>query len=280
MVFPGLRTGSIAIADIDSDGDPDLAISGDNENSAILYIYKNNNASFSLSQSLTGIDWSSLAFADYDNDGDLDLIASGRVNLSLSTKLYLNSSGVFIEASTNLPQIFESSIAWADTDNDNDLDLVISGYRGPNSEANLYLNDSPPNTPPSKPTTLSFSYTKPILSLFWNSGTDTKTPSSGLYYNIRIGTFSGSSNIVSPLHSSGQFGSYYGLQNRNFKITNLPSGRYYWAVQAIDTTLSKSAWSAEQEVVISSVSPKITLLSPTSGLVGDAVTIKAESPVR
>ncbi|MFH0775963.1 MAG: cohesin domain-containing protein [bacterium] len=197
--------------------------------------------------------------------------------MSTKRRCSVNSSGVFIEASTNLPQIFESSIAWADTDNDNDLDLVISGYRGPDSEANLYLNDSPPNTPPSKPTTLSFSYTKPILNLFWNSGTDIKTPSSGLYYNIRIGTSSGSLNIVSPLHSSGQFGSYYGLQNRNFKITNLPSGRYYWAVQAIDTTLSKSAWSAEQEVIISSVNPKITFLSPLSGMVGDAVTIKAES---
>ncbi len=229
--------------------------------------------------SLPSVMAGAVSSADYNNDGWPDLAISGLIlsgySQTSTTKIFLGSQTGLILDQT-LPSLTGSAIAWMDYNYDNDLDLAISGYKGPDSEAKLYINDSLPNTPPSPPTILNFSYTKPILSLTWNSGTDIKTPSSGLYYNLRIGTSSGSSNIVSPLHSC-QFGSYYGLQNRKFKITNLPPGRYYWSVQAIDTTFAKSGWSAEHEVIIPSVNPKITLISPTSGMVSDVVTIRAES---
>ena len=126
---------SIALGDIDNDGDLDLVLTGQTASDMVSKIYTNNGTSFVESvkwqENLIGIDSSSVAFGDTDNDGDLDLILSGRDSTyNKQTKIYTNNGTSFVENTTwqnNLIELKDSSVAFGDTDNDGDLDLSIIG---------------------------------------------------------------------------------------------------------------------------------------------------------
>lgn len=112
-----------AIADVDNDGDQDLAIT----TSTTAGIYLNNgNAIFtaqtnSVFTPVSGV----VGFIDIENDGDKDIIISG----ANSTKLYKNNgSGNFtLDSNSTLPAISGIDIDFADTDNDGDIDFLING---------------------------------------------------------------------------------------------------------------------------------------------------------
>jgi hypothetical protein len=122
-----------AIADVDNDGDLDLAIT--TATTAGIYL-NNGNAVFtpqgnSVFTPVDGI----VQIIDIENDGDQDVIISG----SATIKLYQNNgSGIYtLNANSTFPQISAESIAVADTDNDGDLDLLING----NIQNLLYINN-------------------------------------------------------------------------------------------------------------------------------------------
>jgi hypothetical protein len=139
---------AIAPADVDGDGDLDLAVLGFyvvyyESVEHILVIFRNNGAtgsgwSFTEQQVPLGevfsLGASDLAWGDYDNDGDPDLA----VGSEGATVLYRNDAGTLAPAATNpsvLPGYDEASsytgaydlrsITWADVDNDGDLDLLL-----------------------------------------------------------------------------------------------------------------------------------------------------------
>lgn len=122
-----------AVADVDNDGDQDLAIT----TSTTAGIYLNNgNAIFtaqanSVFTPVSGV----VRFIDMENDGDQDVIISG----ASSTKLYKNNgSGTFtLDSNSTLPAISGVDIDVADTDSDGDLDFLING----NTQNLLYLNN-------------------------------------------------------------------------------------------------------------------------------------------
>lgn len=122
-----------AIADVDNDGDLDLAIT----TSTTAGIYLNNgNAVFtpqgnSVFTPVNGI----VQFIDIDNDSDQDVIISG----SNTIKLYQNNgAGVYtLNTNSTFPAITAEGIEVADTDNDGDLDLLING----NTQNLLYINN-------------------------------------------------------------------------------------------------------------------------------------------
>ena len=122
-----------AIADVDNDGDLDLAIT--TATTAGIYL-NNGNAVFtpqgnSVFTPVDGI----VQIIDIENDGDQDVIISG----SATIKLYQNNgSGIYtLNTNSTFPQISAESIAVADTDNDGDLDLLING----NIQNLLYINN-------------------------------------------------------------------------------------------------------------------------------------------
>ncbi len=122
-----------AIADVDNDGDLDLAIT--TATTAGIYL-NNGNAVFtpqgnSVFAPVDGI----VQIIDIENDGDQDVIISG----SNTIKLYQNDgSGIYtLNTNSTFPQISAESIAVADTDNDGDLDLLING----NIQNLLYINN-------------------------------------------------------------------------------------------------------------------------------------------
>jgi hypothetical protein len=122
-----------AIADVDNDGDQDLAIT--TASTAGIYL-NNGNAVFTPQGNSVFIPVNGIVqFIDIDNDSDQDVMISG----SNTIKLYQNNgSGVYtLNTNSTFPAISAEGIEVADTDNDGDFDLLING----NTQNLLYINN-------------------------------------------------------------------------------------------------------------------------------------------
>lgn len=149
--------GSLALADVDNDGDLDLIFSGCLDgggtisfcNSIFSTIYINNDTSFVENSTWKGdipsLWKSSFAFGDVNNDGKLDLVASGSTDSQVISKVFINNGTSFKENSfweQNLIGVFGSSTTLIDIDNDGKLDLLLSGDKGLGDyTTNIYLNN-------------------------------------------------------------------------------------------------------------------------------------------
>ncbi|MDD3627389.1 MAG: FG-GAP-like repeat-containing protein [bacterium] len=149
-INPGSLTGlvgsSIALGDIDNDGDLDLILTGYDFTFFISKIYKNDgtgNFTEINSGTLTGIYYSSVAFGDLDTDGDLDLILTGNTGAGFISKIYQNNgTGLFTEINSGcLTEVWYSSIALGDIDTDGDLDLILTGQTGTGGISTIYQNN-------------------------------------------------------------------------------------------------------------------------------------------
>jgi len=145
------NTRSIAVGDVDGDGDLDLVEGGHHDTNEI---YLNDGTGNFPTQRGHGCSpsygWTwSVALADVDGDGDLDLVTGdfGRENY-----VCLNDGA----GNFSIHQVFGTgsddtmSVAVGDMDGDGDLDIV-AGNDGPNA---VYLNDGTgsDDTPPPPPT--------------------------------------------------------------------------------------------------------------------------------
>jgi len=149
---PGLRDGDAEFADVDTDGDPDLLITGEDAGGTPRSILlRNDDSRFVDAQAgLTGVQNSRAAFADIDGDGALDLILTGLdASNNGRTILYRNDgSGGFTEVTgTGLPDVKLGAPAFADVDGDGDPDLVLTGSDQATGKfiTTLYFNDGAGN---------------------------------------------------------------------------------------------------------------------------------------
>ncbi len=128
----GVQDGAVDWADIDGDGDLDLAIAGFSASGAITTIYENDAGIFRDSGNfLTGVHQGDLAFGDYNNDGEPDLIIIGSVGAVQTAEIYKNNGGVFTHdagADSLLTGVRSGSVAWGDHDADGDIDLLLTGF--------------------------------------------------------------------------------------------------------------------------------------------------------
>ena len=146
--FDGVYNSSIAFSDVDSDGDSDVLIVGENDSERIAKLYTNDGAgSFAevMGTNFDGVDrGASIAFSDVDGDGDSDLLITGRNNsFERIAKLYTNDG--MGNYPVVLPPPFEdvgaSSIAFSDVDGDGDSDVLITGVTNSGRISKLYTND-------------------------------------------------------------------------------------------------------------------------------------------
>jgi hypothetical protein len=239
---------------------------------------------------LPGIFVVNVAVGDVFNHGRNDIVmtGSGGANGGPGTEeafiLRNDGNGVFTRVDYGLFRVTSPAfpgVAVADYDNDGRLDFAIVGgaqalnYPLTPNPSTLYRNllDIPVNQPPAAPTGLSSRVGPGRVDLSWGAATDAITPGNQLTYNVRIGTSSLGTQIVSPLANittgwrkvaaRGNVGPCPGT------CWKLPPGTYFWSVQAIDGAYAGGAWGAEQMFTI--VDPEVPELHMAPGTPGPRV---------
>jgi len=263
QVLPGLSNSSMDFGDYDNDGDPDLLYCGvapDPGGTPHSYIYSNEEGVFQLTDSILPLLGGSAKWFDYNNDGLLDIAISGLTDVK---GLYdqidsLMFSGIFLqtdngfEMAAQLAKMNESLIAIADYDLDGRQDLLLCGYRyGSDTVAILYRNHTSDATTPM----LDLAMNDPEVMtdevrLSWDWKFQPALHSTEMYYNLRVGTEPGGTDVVSPLSAADGTRKIYTMGNmqlsNSFRLKDLKQGTtYYAAVQAIDRAMVASAWSEE-----------------------------------
>ncbi len=134
---------SLAVGDINGDGNEDTFIGGAKGQSGKIYLNKGDDTFVVLSQkeleSDAGFEDTAASFFDADNDGDLDLfVGSGGNEKSdqpnYKNRLYLNTGkGIFVKSKTTIPTTNNnvSVIASNDFDNDGDIDVFVGSRSVP-----------------------------------------------------------------------------------------------------------------------------------------------------
>ncbi len=127
---------SVALGDVDGDGDLDL-VTGSYGWLNQVYLNDGKGAFTDSMQVLGSLSTRSIALGDVDGDGDLDLVEGN--GDGESNRVYLNDGkGMFIGTRQALGTARTKSIALGDVDGDGDLDLVAGNYDQPN---HVYLNN-------------------------------------------------------------------------------------------------------------------------------------------
>jgi hypothetical protein len=94
--LPGVYQDSVAVADYDNDGKPDILLAGlGNQTNLICQVWRNtgNGVFTNINAGLPGIRSGSVAWADFSNDGRLDLLLSGlNTNSNPILQVYHNNT--------------------------------------------------------------------------------------------------------------------------------------------------------------------------------------------
>lgn len=205
------------------------------------------------------------AWADFDNDGDVDFV--GRFwsrltpagNFTNYPSLYRNNGdgqftttglSIAVETGQLLPAV-------GDFDDDGSPDLL---YRtGLTSGTWLPMRNQARllNLLPSPPGNMHAFVADNIVTFFWNDGDDANQ-SSGLTYNLRVGTAPGKNDVVASMSTTNgtrMIPARGNAGNNNWRMLHLPLERLntetlYWSVQAVDNGFQGGPFAPEQKFFI------------------------------
>jgi alpha-tubulin suppressor-like RCC1 family protein len=265
--FPDVYRGQGAWLDFDNDGRLDVLMSGQiSSGGRFTSLYRNHaDGTFTpVESALPALSYASLAIADCDNDGQSDVFLSGYNGTNYLGALYRGfTNGQFAPIASPFPTNIAPSAAWGDYDADGRMDLALSTMVSGQPNVVLYRNDaSAINSPPSPPGSAASGAGVNSITFAWSSGADAQTPAAALTYGLRVGRFSGGTDVLSPdgatngtrrLSRMGNAG-----QARSLTLTNLPFGRYYWAVQSVDSAFAGSQFLPERLFVYAAATFPVT----------------------
>jgi PKD repeat protein len=259
--FKNVYHSNLDWADFNGDGYPDLVLTGYDGSVASGLLYINNAGNgFTLSDlKVPPADYSGTGFGDVDNDGDLDLFVSGnKDSVEIKGNVVFTNDGTdtFNATTYTITNHTLSNFEFGDYDGDNDLDFIVNGRVGGTTGYTHVAENtcSVLNAKPSVPQNPSAEVSGTTVELSWDRSSDDHTPDKSITYNIYIGTTNKGIDIVSP-HASTTSGlrtiSRQGyIRDTAWTIKDLPTGTYYWGVQAIDNSLAASAFSDESSFEI------------------------------
>jgi len=140
-------TRSVAVGDIDGDGDLDVICGNDGPSSRV---YENDGVgNLTLKSSIGGgpedDETFGLSLVDVDGDGDLDLIVVRHETNAVDHMIYKNDGGgnfTQYDSFGKISSVADMSLATGDLDNDGDVDFIAARR---NQECRIYLNDGDGN---------------------------------------------------------------------------------------------------------------------------------------
>ena len=257
---------SHTFGDYDNDGDLDIAlISWHNyyTHGYCTFFRNDGNANFTKVLDLTSTFGMSLDLMDIDNNGLLDVLDPGQGN----SKTFLQApAGTFTPGSLSLldDNYIYSSVC--DVNNDGKMDFLFTGMQGYTEHSYIYFNNAGTvNLTPSIPTNTSFSTVGNHIRITWDRSNDPESNTLSSSYNVVV--YDSLNNLVVSSISDTSNGHRYGYGQGNAGTNNfiyfadLPSGKYYWRVQAIDNNFNASDFSNIDSFFVTCPSPP-QLLSP------------------
>jgi alpha-tubulin suppressor-like RCC1 family protein len=253
--FQDIYRGMGAWFDFDGDGRLDVLMSGQTGPGVrFTALYRNNgDGTFTnVSSGLPATSYAWLAIGDGDNDGQPDVFLSGNNGTNSVGRLFRGqTNGSFVQVVSPFPTNLAPVASWGDYDLDGRLDLALSTLVSGQANVGLYRNDATiTNTPPSPPSAVAAFAGVNSVTFQWGAGNDGQTPTSSLTYGLRVGRSPGLNDVLAPDAATNGTRRVARPGNagwgRSLTITNLAFGRYYWAVQSVDSAFAGSPFTPEQ----------------------------------
>ncbi len=299
--FSDTESASCVLADLNGDGYLDMVLSYVNQATygvgpSITSIWLNDGHG-NLTNSgivLPQLDLANVAVGDIFNHGRNDILMVGGLDLSVATGsnviqtvvLRNDGNGVFTPIVLgNFGSIGETGhgLQLADYDNDGRLDFAMTGDTLPagNGEYSQFVPGTyifrnemniPSNAPPAAPPGPGTTVGDGTVRFHWGNATDDITPANLLTYNLRVGTNSLDTSVVSPIANVITGWRKLAAPGNCGHVTNIlyrfPPGTYYWSVQAVDGGFKGGAWAPEQTFTITNPEPVVLGFNQNAKLPG------------
>ncbi|MGN1245988.1 MAG: T9SS type A sorting domain-containing protein [Muribaculaceae bacterium] len=288
----GTEKGQIILVDIDADGDLDLFVTGTSCPQGWAYVadvYLNDGTGkFTYTNyDLPGVQASGADWCDLNADGNMDLVYAGE-NDGAKTHVAINQGdGTFAVKSDLIGGHRGGAVVFAaDVNGNGMMDIMAHGYQdngGHHFQIMNGLASRGMNTAPTAPTNLKAVEENGMVTFTWDAGSDAKTPTAALRYNVYVKTTDGriitmvpanpASGVLRSVNSvdAALVGCKYAL---NIKAADVAE----WGVQTIDGCKLGSAFAKSTEVTSGAEAVKAEKVAVKCN--GGTITVNVDAQVR